>query len=181
MISFVESLKIVCTRLDDALIPYMISGSTAANLYAQPRATNDVDIVIQIEQKRSDELLNLFRKDFYVSKEAVDDAFGNIGMLNIIHQPSVIKFDLIILKMDDFSRNAFGRRKQETLEGKEFWFIALEDLVLQKLVWHKEGGSELQKEDVRRLILANRKQLDVEYCREWAGRLHIGDLIRELL
>ncbi|MEX2088350.1 MAG: hypothetical protein WEB62_01200, partial [Bacteroidota bacterium] len=89
MESFVESLKSVCARLDGARIPYMISGSTAANLYAQPRATNDVDIVIQIDEERSGDLLNLFHEDFYISKEAVDDAFGHIGMLNIIQQASV--------------------------------------------------------------------------------------------
>ncbi|MBI3111420.1 MAG: hypothetical protein HYZ01_07600 [Ignavibacteriales bacterium] len=181
MISFLESLKIVCARLDGARIPYMISGSTAANLYAQPRATNDVDIVIQVDQGRSEELLNLFQRDFYISKEAVDDAFGGIGMVNIIHQTSVIKFDLIILKTDDFSRSAFARRTKETFEGREFWFISLEDLVLQKFLWHKEGGSELQREDVRRLVLANRTRLDVSYCSEWAGRLQIGELMKELL
>lgn len=181
MISFVESLKIVCARLDNAQIPYMISGSTAANLYAPPRATNDVDIVLQIERTRSSVLLNLFQKDFYISQEAVDDAFSGIGMLNVIHQPSVIKFDFIILKSDDFSRNAFARRKEEMFEGKKLWFISLEDLLLQKLVWHTEGGSELQKEDVRRLILANRNRLDVRYCKEWADRLHISKLIKELL
>lgn len=181
MESFVESLKSVCARLDGARIPYMISGSTAANLYAQPRATNDVDIVIQIDEERSGDLLNLFHEDFYISKEAVDDAFGHIGMLNIIQQASVIKFDLIILKMDDFSRSAFARRGKEVFEGGEFWFISLEDLVLQKLLWHKEGGSELQREDVRRLIFANRTRLDVNYCSEWAGRLRIGELLKELL
>lgn len=181
MVSFVDSMKLVCTRLDDARIPYMISGSTAANLYAQPRATNDVDIVIQIDSGRSDELLKLFQNDFYISKEAVNDAFGGIGMLNIIHLTSIIKFDLIVLKTDDFSRSSFARRTKETFEGGEFWFISLEDLVLQKLLWHKEGGSELQREDVRRLISANRSRLNVNYCSEWAGRLQIGELMKELL
>lgn len=178
---FADSLKKVCHRLDEAIIPYMISGSTAANLYMQPRATNDVDIVIQIQAKRAAELLNLFKEDFYISEEAVRDAFNSIGMLNIIHQASVTKFGLILLKEDEFSQTAFTRRMKKTLEGGELWFISLEDLLLQKLLWHKESNSELQLEDVRRLIAANKSRLDNRYCLTWASQLGIEPQLMALV
>jgi hypothetical protein len=38
----------VIGRLEKADIPYMISGSIAANIYAEPRFTNDIDIVLQV-------------------------------------------------------------------------------------------------------------------------------------
>lgn len=178
---FADAVKEVCRRLDEARIPYMISGSTAANLYTQPRATNDVDIVIQIEVKRAGAVLDAFKNDFYVSEEAVRDAFGGIGMFNIIHHASVTKFDLILLKGDQFSQTAFGRRIRETFEDATLWFISLEDLVLQKLLWHQQSGSELQREDVRRLIVANRERLDERYCLQWAKHLGLEEKLRACL
>ncbi len=40
-----QVLKIVAQRLEEAHIPYMLSGSMALNFYAEPRMTRDIDIV----------------------------------------------------------------------------------------------------------------------------------------
>lgn len=42
-----EILKLVCKKLDQANISYMLTGSLAANFYAIPRMTRDIDIVIE--------------------------------------------------------------------------------------------------------------------------------------
>ena len=42
-----ELLKLVCQRLEEAGIAYMLTGSLAANFYAVPRMTRDIDIVIE--------------------------------------------------------------------------------------------------------------------------------------
>ncbi len=39
-----EVIVDVVGRLEKAEIPHMISGSIAANIYAEPRFTNDIDI-----------------------------------------------------------------------------------------------------------------------------------------
>ena len=41
-----EVLRAVCGRLEKAEIPYMITGSIAANFYAVPRMTKDMNIVL---------------------------------------------------------------------------------------------------------------------------------------
>lgn len=43
-----DVLKIVCHKLNTGNIPYMLTGSFAANFYAVPRMTRDIDIVIEI-------------------------------------------------------------------------------------------------------------------------------------
>ena len=44
-----EVLKEVCRRLEAADISYMLTGSVAANFYAVPRMTRDIDIVIEVK------------------------------------------------------------------------------------------------------------------------------------
>jgi len=61
-----EVLKIVTSRLNEANIPYMISGSIAANYYTIPRMTRDIDVVIGLKQGDIDKFTSLFEDDFYV-------------------------------------------------------------------------------------------------------------------
>ncbi len=51
MKSELDILKIVVERLDKADIPYMLTGSMAANFYTVPRMTRDIDIVIEITER----------------------------------------------------------------------------------------------------------------------------------
>ena len=42
----IDILKLVCQCLEQVDIPYMLTGSFAANFYAVPRMTRDIDIVM---------------------------------------------------------------------------------------------------------------------------------------
>lgn len=53
-------LKIVIKKLKSADIPYMVSGSIAANFYMTPRMTRDIDIVIQVETADAERIYSLF-------------------------------------------------------------------------------------------------------------------------
>lgn len=44
----IEVLKLVCNRLYETKVPYMLTGSLAANFYATPRMTRDIDIVVEL-------------------------------------------------------------------------------------------------------------------------------------
>jgi hypothetical protein len=60
-----EVLKRVTERLQRLDIAYMISGSVAMSLYAQPRMTRDIDIVITIGSPAIDRFVAAFEADFY--------------------------------------------------------------------------------------------------------------------
>ena len=55
-----EVLKEVCRSLERADIPYMITGSIAANFYAVPRMTRDIDVVIEIHKADVNKITDLF-------------------------------------------------------------------------------------------------------------------------
>ncbi|OGQ82967.1 MAG: hypothetical protein A3G40_15190 [Deltaproteobacteria bacterium RIFCSPLOWO2_12_FULL_57_22] len=44
-------LKEVTRRLNRAKIPYMVTGSIAANFYTVPRMTRDIDIVVELSER----------------------------------------------------------------------------------------------------------------------------------
>lgn len=174
----IDLIKEVVSRLNGAGIGYMITGSMAMAVYATPRMTRDVDIVIQVSDEDAARLAELFRGDFYVDETAVREAIRSRGMFNIIHNDTIIKFDFIVRKDDNYRREEFDRRQSIQLEGQPVDVAAPEDLVLSKLVWAKQSGSELQLSDVRQM-LAGIDRLDDEYLNKWSEALGVRELLDE--
>jgi len=54
-----------------------------------------------------------------------------------------------------------------------------EDMLIQKLVWFREGGevSELQWRDVTGLVRTLGEELDWSYLRDWSAQLALGELL----
>ena len=178
MLSELEVLKDVCARLDAARIAYMLTGSMAMNYYAQPRMTRDIDIVVALEGTDAGALIASFEPDYFVPREALHSALRQQGMFNLLHLESVVKVDLIVRKQAPYRQTEFARRVQVQLPGFSAWLMSKEDLVLSKLAWAKEGGSELQMRDVRNLLSG---EADLAYLRQWAPVLNVGELLETCL
>ncbi len=61
-----DALKLLLSKLDECGIPYMITGSFASNIHGLPRATQDADIVIEVEQKTLEKFLESLGSAFYL-------------------------------------------------------------------------------------------------------------------
>jgi len=170
-----EVLKMVCQRLEKSSIPYMITGSIASNLYAVPRMTRDIDIVIHIKKEDAEQITKIFKQDFYVDRDSIEEAVEKHGMFNIIHNQYVFKVDFIIRKDSAYRELEFQRRRQTEMEGIPIWVVAPEDLILSKLFWAKDSFSELQLGDVRNL-LGTLKDLDMRYIEKWVRELGLGEI-----
>lgn len=174
-----EVLHIVAARLDEAGIPYMLTGSLASSYYAEPRMTRDVDLVIELEPSDAERLAEILAPDFLCEVAAVGDAARRRGMFNAIHQERIVKVDFVVRKDLPFRREEFRRRRRVRLAGGELWIASPEDLLLSKLHWAKDSRSELQLRDVRSLI-ACVPDLDWPYLERWAAELSVGALLAGL-
>ena len=170
----------VISRLDQTFIPYMLTGSMALNAYGHARATNDIDIIIQIGGQETQKIFSLFERDFYISREAVHEAMENEGMFNIIDNETVFKVDFIIAKKDDFSEQQFQRRKKMTIGSHSIYVISPEDLILSKLEWSRESFSEMQENDIKSILRVQEKTLDQKYLEDWAEKLGFKERLRKL-
>lgn len=169
-----DVLRDVAERLDRAGIAYMLTGSLAMNLYAVPRMTRDIDLVVELSSAGIDRFVNLFSPDYYISRAAVAEAITRRRMFNLIHQPSVIKVDCIVRRDSPFRQLEFERRRRRVVEGCELWIVSREDLVLSKLEWAKDSRSEMQLGDVRQLLATG---CDDAYLDEWSATLGVADLL----
>lgn len=105
-----EVLRDVVTRLESAGIPYMLTGSVAMSIYAEPRMTRDIDIVVELAPGDAHRVSELFSTDYYVSEEAVRAAILERRMFNLFNLSRLVKVDLIKLAWAAPSESAFQLR-----------------------------------------------------------------------
>lgn len=174
-----DLLLLVTARLDAAAIPYMLSGSMALSIYAEPRMTRDIDIVLEIGANDVDTIHEAFRTDFYCDRDMIADAVAHRSAFNLIHNRTVIKVDCIVRKDTPYRRVELARRRPVTIAGRVVQVVAPEDLVLSKLAWARPSRSEVQLRDVRSVI-ACVPDLDWQYLERWAAELEVGALLAEV-
>jgi hypothetical protein len=172
-------LAFVTTSLENAGIPYMITGSIAAGHYARPRFTRGIDVVVELQPEDADRIVQLFGGEFDTDADRIRSAIARRSMFNLIHSTAIVKVDFIVRKEAAYRQQEFSRRRPVTIAGRRMWLVAPEDLVLSKLVWARESRSELQLRDVRELI-AMSAALDWRYVEQWATELGVGNLLREV-
>ena len=162
--------------LDRADVPYMLTGSLAAAYYAVPRATQDLDVVIEAERSGIERVVHGLRSaGLYVEQEAALEAQKVQGQFNAIDPSSGWKVDLIVRKDREYSQVEFGRRQQVRLLDVEVSIASLEDVLISKLEWSEIGDSALQRADVLQLLQRRWGDFDHSYVETWVGTLGLED------
>lgn len=175
-------LEDVLIVLKENNIDYMVTGSIVSSIQGEPRATHDVDIVINIRESYIPALINAFvPPDYYLSEEAIRDAIRHRSMFNLIDTKDGDKVDFWILTNDPFDLSRFQRKYEEQLAGFSMKICSPEDTILMKLRWASlSGGSEKQFTDALRVYEVQYQKLDMLYLEKWSFLLNINELWSKL-
>jgi hypothetical protein len=146
------------------------------------RFTRDADISVQPFSSVADKLYELLKDEFYVSKEAMEEALRSQGSFNIIHFETAFKIDLFIQGPGEFEGRLLGRVRMHKLGERRQRAVAVvspEDIVLLKLRWFKETDctSERQWSDVKGVLAVQREALDFGYLTQLARKLGLEELL----
>jgi len=167
--------------LEAAGIPFMLTGSHSSSFHGEPRATRDVDVVIDPSPEQLDQFLKLLGEDYYVIPEAAREALARRTMFNVIDFEGGWKADLILRKDRPFSIEEFRGRQPATLHGHVIPIATPEDVILSKLEWDRLAPSEQQRQDALHVAAVQDARLDRSYLRQWAAVLGVADALNELL
>lgn len=174
--SLASFLAFVVRSLRAADIPFMLTGSLVAAYYGTPRATQDIDVVVESQPDRLKEFVNSLRAaGMYVDLDAALEALRTGGQFNAIDPETGWKADLIIRKSRPFSESEFSRRRESELFGVEVALATLEDLIIAKLEWSELGDSELQRRDIRELLDIAGDSIDRAYLEHWINTLNLNE------
>jgi hypothetical protein len=142
--------------LESLGLPYCRTGSVAASVYGEPRLTADIDVVLLLRPQDILALRSMFSEiDYYVPPEesmheAVAQSTG--GMFNLIHHKSQFKADIYIASSDPLHAWALEHRRRIDLAGSGAWIAPPEYVILRKLEFLREGGSDKHVRDIRFIL-----------------------------
>lgn len=180
-------LKLILEALKASKVEYLIGGAIAEWAWGEPRATQDLDIVIDLPIKTVGRLSReLEKRDMLVPTDIILDAMMEDRAdipLNAIHMYSGLKADLYLMRDDDeLRRSAFQRRILVDYGPPigEVFVHSPEDLILYKLMYLGLSGQPKHARDIGAILKAKQDQLDYEYIEGWVNRLGLSSVWREL-
>ena len=169
--------RVVIARLARLGVRYYVTGSEALAIYAEPRQTQDTDLVVGLGPGRYARRIRPAFEDAYAVSDPMRSGHRTFGSL--IATDGSGKVDLIMRDDDAWGRSAFERRvlREDPGLGRA-WFSSPEDLLLAKLEW-SEGRSELQLRDCRSIVRLD-PALDWPYLERWAAQLGLMALLESI-
>ncbi|MBN2035443.1 MAG: hypothetical protein JW768_01755 [Chitinispirillaceae bacterium] len=172
--------------LESHSIPYVVGGSLASSLHGIPRATQDVDVVVDLKEHQVDPVAEALDNDFFFDREMARDAIRRRSSFNIIDKEEFFKIDLFIQKNDEVSEEELSRRKLHAIadvQGQSIYLCSPEDIIAHKLYWYKlgDGVSERQWSDALNVIKVQNQRLDIDYLTRVCAARGVSDLLRKAL
>ncbi len=164
----------VASALEKSGVPYMLAGSFASSHHGAPRATQDIDVVVDPTFDSLARFLEALKgDDVYFDADVAREEFKRRGQFNVIDGSTAWKVDVIFRKARPFSTEEMARRVPAKVLGVSVFVATAEDTVLAKLEWARLGESERQLRDVRALLEAKGESLDRAYVERWLDDLGV--------
>lgn len=144
----------VAKALDEINAPYMIVGAFGGTIFGITRATNDIDIIVDLHEKDYEALSQKFPLPrYYADPEMIRNSVQMGIMFNIIDSTEGVKADLVPLKREPEYQLAFDRRIRETFTDEhdqpfEAWVAQPTDIIIGKLQAWNEGRSDKHPKDI---------------------------------
>ena len=162
--------------LERLALPYCITGSVAASVYGEPRLTADIDVVLVLRERDIPALRAAFPESaYYVPPDETlrqEAGRGSRGMFNLIFHASQFKADFYLAAGDPLHAWALEHRRRIDLGGSGAWIAPPEYVILRKLEFLREGGSDKHVRDIRFIRAAT--VLDRAFLDREIARLGVG-------
>jgi hypothetical protein len=188
IIKYEDFISQVITALKNAGIEYMIGGAVAVWAWGEPRATLDLDLVVNIPLEAIGRLSKeLEKKAMLVPAEIIlDNILEDRADLpiNAIHMVSGYKADLYPLREGDELRiSAFERRQIIDLGEPigEVYLHSPEDLIIYKLWYYSISQQTKHTRDITSIVISLGADLDFEYIDGWIKKKGLSSIWGELL
>lgn len=176
-------LKDITRFLSSHRIPYMITGSWSSIYYGRPRASHDIDFVVELPIENVENTSHLFSQlpeTFMIQLETIKEAIENKNQFQVIHLPTMLKMDFWILTDEKFDKERFSRRKKVKLFNQFMEMATPEDTIIQKLIWYSKGQTEKHLVDAAFVLQIQEKNLDQNYLQGWIKKLKLEKYYKEM-
>lgn len=177
-----ELVHPVLDSIEAAGLDFMMVGAIAAGAYGVPRATRDLDFVVEFKSPAvlSDLILRLEPILEFEPQAVFDTLTWGTRHVGSTRSEPLLKVEFFELYDDQFVQSEFGRRHELYLPvlKRKTWIPTAEDVLVQKLRW----GRSKDLNDVRDILAVQGTEiLDMPYLENWCAEHGTGDRLQAAL
>ncbi len=183
-----EFLKLILEALEASGVDYLIGGAIAEWAWGEPRATQDLDLVINLPVRSVGKFSKeLEKRNMLVPADIILEAMMEDRAdipLNAIHMYSGLKADLYLMREGDRLREIAFQRRILVDYGPpigEVYVHSPEDLILYKLIYLGLSSQPKHARDIAVILRAKKGTIDLEYIQEWVSQFGLNALWNELV
>ena len=151
-----DPATIFAPRFNALGAPWAATGSIASTLYGEVRSTNDIDIIVLLDGRAAEALPRVFPEtEFYCPPSDVieiERGRERHGHFNLVHHDTGWKADVYLGAGDPLHPWALRNRRVIENEGVQIWLAPPEYVIIKKLEFLREGGSEKHLRDIRGML-----------------------------
>lgn len=172
-----DLVRLFIEPLEGLDLVYMITGGVASVIYGDPRFTRDIDIVLELPATDSQRLADAYSGfDYYVPPvDVIIEESARGGHFNIIDRDTGLRADIYLAGNDPLHAWAFERRRRVPLEGWAIWVAPIEYVVLRKLQYYRDSGSDRHLRDVAMMLHISGDAVDRQQLTSWLDRLDLHE------
>jgi hypothetical protein len=164
---------------------YMITGAVASTIYGEPRLTQDIDVVLDLDRSGVPRLTAAFPADqYYVPpEEALEEEVGRPsgGHFNLLHLETRLRADCYLVGEDEFSRWGLDHRRFDSVAGEPISIAPPEYVIVRKLEYRRQGAGEHHVDDVARMLRVSHALIDQATLDGWITLAGVAQEWKEAL
>lgn len=188
VLNFEDFVKLILDSLGAAGVEYLIGGAIAAWAWGEPRATQDVDVIVNLPVDAINPLSKALQdRGVLVPSEIILDTLIEDRSdlpIHAIHGTSGFKADIYLLRPEDDLRKSALQRRQLINFGPplgEIYIHSPEDLILYKLIYYDLSQQTKHLRDIGAILHSLGDQLDQAYLGAWIERLGLSTIWKTIL
>lgn len=164
---------------------FVVVGSAACSVYGEARSSNDVDLLVMMNEAQLERLAMMVGTEFYFDVAAAKAAWRCSKSFYLLSMMDPTKFHFYPANTDPFGMVQLERKRLERVDFLADVRVPVaspEDVVLAKLRWFDKGKRAVARHwtDVLALVKGQGGDLDWKHVETWGQRLGVGDLVGRL-
>ena len=158
-------------------IKLVLMGGIATSILAKPRATFDIDGMIETAEEEIKKILpELKKRGFKFDSRQPLKKIQGLPFLSL-YFPSYKTYVDLFIASNEFQKETIKRAKQIKYGRVNIYMVSPEDLILIKL----HSGREKDVEDIRDIVVENKDKLDYLHLKKWAQKLGVAVFLEDEL
>ena len=153
-------------------------------LYGELRVTHDSDLIVVLSPEDIAKISRIFPStEYYVPPVEVITAEARRetrGHFNLIHHRTGLKGDFYLANRDPLHRWALQHKRSYQVEGHAIPLAPPEYVIVRKLEFFREGGSEKHLRYIRTMLEVSEAEIDREALQDWISRRQLQEEWRKL-